>query len=111
MSGHMGMGAHHGEEIPFVFGTRTFWPEGSDEERSSEAMMRRWAALATDGSGQGRAGEEAWPEWTEENQKRIVFGPGGGECRVESKVMSQLEKERQKFWIAAIENPSLSTAL
>lgn len=53
MSGHLGMGAHHGEEIPFVFGTRTFWQAGSDEEKTSEECMRRWSSLATDGKGAG----------------------------------------------------------
>lgn len=53
MSGHLDMGSHHGEEIPFVFGTRTFWADGSDEEKTSEECMRRWSSLATNGKGSG----------------------------------------------------------
>lgn len=53
MSESYGIGVHHGIEIPFVFGTRTFWEEGSKEEKTSEECMRRWSSFAVDGTGNG----------------------------------------------------------
>lgn len=109
MSGHLGMGAHHGEEIPFVFGTRTFWKAGSQEEKTSEECMRRWSSLATDGKGDGSG--PAWLNYSKDAPNRLVIGPEGGMTRMEVIELTGLEKDRQKFWIEAIADEDCSTAL
>ena len=68
------IGAAHGLEIPFVFGSFENWPGQevlfSEENRAgreslSEAMMSYWAAFAATGDpGQGRRGDlPRWPQW------------------------------------------------
>lgn len=103
------MGAHHGEEIPFIFGTRTFWNEGSDEEKTSEECMKRWSSLATDFAGEGEG--EAWGEYEVGKEQRLVIGPKGGETRMETIQLSELERARQDFWSEAIANKECATAL
>lgn len=102
MSGDLGLGNHHGIEIPFVFGTRTFWKEGSDEEKTSEEMMRRWASIACGKGGNGKGPE--WKEWTKEEPFKLTIGPGGGETRVEKEVLSEIEQKRNTFWMGRLRN-------
>lgn len=47
MSTDMKLGVHHGIEIPFVFGTKTFWQAGSNEDRVSVECGKRWSAFAS----------------------------------------------------------------
>lgn len=62
MSGSYDLGVHHGIEIPFVFGTRTFWKAGNDEEKTAEECMRRWSSFAvgTGGKGMGESTSSSW---------------------------------------------------
>ncbi len=68
------IGAAHGLEIPFIFGSFDSWPgqevlfsedNRSGREALSEAMMSYWAAFAATGTpGRGRQGDlPLWPEW------------------------------------------------
>lgn len=97
MSGEIGLGNHHGVEIPFVFGTRTFWDQGSKEEKSSEEMMRRWSSLASGEGGNGLGPK--WEEWTVDNPMKLIIGPGGGETVVVKEVFNEVEEKRNDFWM------------
>ena len=92
------IGAAHGLEIPFVFGSFDNWPGQdvlfSEENRAgreslSEAMMSYWAAFAATGDpGRGRRGElPLWPEWRAgaESPEYLVFDiPQNGGIRTAS---------------------------
>lgn len=95
-------GAYHAIEIPFVFGTRTFWKVGSDEEKTSEEIIRRYASLIVGEGGAGTGSE--WPVWTKSEQKRLVFGPEGGVVSIGEGNQDGLERERCEYWMKMIEN-------
>ncbi len=54
------MGAYHGAELPYVFGTHDDWLPTTDEDWAlSEAMMDYWASFARNGN----PNHEGQPEW------------------------------------------------
>jgi len=59
------MGAYHGYELPFVFGTLVRYL-GQEEQRLSEIMMNYWTRFAARGDPNGGP-EPEWPRFTEEN--------------------------------------------
>lgn len=96
-----GFGAYHGIEIPFVFGTRTFWTEGSEQEKVSEEMMRRWSSIVVDGQGMGRG--PAWAPWTETAPSVLVLGgEQGGVPTISTDRLGTLEQRRRDAWTALI---------
>jgi para-nitrobenzyl esterase len=98
------MGARHGLEIPFVFGT--IHNEGNDRaigtgesvERLSQQMMDAWIAFATDGD-PSHDGIGPWPEYDTEDRWTMVFGPESGA------VAAPFDEERS-VWESMIAAPS-----
>lgn len=58
------MGAYHGYELPFVFGTLVRYL-GQEEQRLSETMMNYWTRFAAKGDPNGGS-EPAWPRFSPE---------------------------------------------
>ncbi|MDH3519777.1 MAG: carboxylesterase family protein [Myxococcales bacterium] len=68
------IGAYHGAEIPYVFGTADAWLPGDDTDAAlSRAMLRYWAGFAR--SGRPAAGDlPAWPEYDREARSYLELG-------------------------------------
>lgn len=58
------MGAYHGYELPFVFGTLVRYL-GEEEKRLSEAVMNYWTRFAAKGDPNGGQ-EPGWPRFSED---------------------------------------------
>lgn len=66
------LGACHGIEIPFVFGT--LWPSaGGDARRFSHQMMDAWIAFARTGD-PSHDGIGDWPAYERDGRQTMVFG-------------------------------------
>jgi len=68
-----GIGASHGEEIPYIFG-HTHEPGYAEEDNKvSVAMMKYWVQFGRTGN-PNAAGWPVWPEYTPESDKYLSFG-------------------------------------
>ena len=73
------LGACHGLEIPFVFGTlgekeRAIYPKRDvDTDKLSEKMMAAWASYARSGD-PSHGGIPTWGDYDLENRKTMLFG-------------------------------------
>ncbi len=86
------LGACHGLEIPFVFGTvrnpgvQLFSGGGDDALQLSATMRRAWASFARDGDPGGGSEDDAagaevgrWSPWTPGRRPTTVLGPWPGD--------------------------------
>lgn len=70
----LGLGATHGGEIPYVFGTLPPAPWSNDADIAvSAAMHGAWVRFADTGD-PGGEGLPPWPAWTSEEEKVLEFG-------------------------------------
>lgn len=70
----MGLGCHHGAEIPFVFGNLAAGQAGNPtDEALSEAMMAYWLRFARTGDPNGE-GAPSWPAWTADGEAYLELG-------------------------------------
>lgn len=72
------LGATHGAEIPYVFGTgMPFFTPGSGETELSRLLMASWVSFVATGnpSAAWPAGA-SWPAYDPTNETMVVFGPG-----------------------------------
>ena len=61
--GQHGLGAYHGAEIPYVFGTADAWlPSVAGDRMVTEAMQGYWVNFARSGDPNG-PGLPVWPQW------------------------------------------------
>ncbi len=74
------MGAHHGAEIPYVFGggiqCGAFAPDGAEDlvdRQLSDTLMSAWVNFATDGDPNGN-GAPDWTNYTPEHRAYVDFG-------------------------------------
>lgn len=67
------MGAYHGYELPFVFGTLVQYL-GPEEQALSEAMMDYWTRFAASGDPNGGT-EPAWPRFSAGSDVYQELGP------------------------------------
>ncbi len=73
------MGAYHGYELPFVFGTLVRYL-GQEEQRLSEAMMNYWTRFASKGDPNGGQ-EPDWPRFSEDSDAYQELGAEVGPKR------------------------------
>jgi para-nitrobenzyl esterase len=77
------LGACHGVEIPFVFGTLAaadnarFCGKGPEAEQLSEHMMDAWLAFAKNGE-PGHPGIGEWPAYDTTARSTMIFGRKSG---------------------------------
>jgi para-nitrobenzyl esterase len=100
------LGAAHGLEIAFVFGTFEgglaldyLYPASPERDALSDAMMAYWVEFAYTGRpGRGRAGAGAeWLPWGADDKTMIVFDtPSGGGIRMSDERVS-FESIRQRL--------------
>jgi para-nitrobenzyl esterase len=91
------LGACHGLDIPFVFGTaaslpglRSFVGEGPAVEKLSLEMQDAWTSFARSGD-PGHAGLGSWPAFDPARAASMVFGP-------ESRVVDGPQQDELAFW-------------
>jgi para-nitrobenzyl esterase len=72
--GQHGLGAYHGAEIPYVFGTADDWlPSVATDRTVAEAMQGYWVNFARSGDPNG-PGLPVWPQWGKASQTVLGLG-------------------------------------
>ena len=66
------LGACHGSELPYVFGTGTQLTAGSQQAAASALMERYWTRFASKGTPSGGS-DPAWPSFSTSNNQRMQF--------------------------------------
>jgi para-nitrobenzyl esterase len=66
------LGACHGSELPYVFGTGTQLTAGSQQAAASALMERYWTRFAAMGSPSGGS-DPTWPSFSASNNRRMQF--------------------------------------
>ena len=98
--GGLGLGACHGLELPFVFGTVTnpiiglFSGSSPEAVALSETMRSSWIAFATSGNPQVEA-TGPWPSYDADRRATLILGP---EVHLED---APTEEER-RYWEASL---------
>jgi para-nitrobenzyl esterase len=102
------LGACHGSELPYVFGTGTQLTHGSQQAAASSLMQRYWTRFASTGDPSG-GGDLAWPPFSASNDQRMQFtlqGPG---------LISNFHAAQCAYWIgqyeAAFSDPAFQPSL
>jgi para-nitrobenzyl esterase len=68
------LGAYHGAEIPYVFGTHDAWlATGDVDRRLTEMVQRYWSNFARSGDPNGE-GLPAWPAYSESDAMIVELG-------------------------------------
>jgi len=69
-----GLGAYHGAEIPYVFGTHDDWlPTDQTDRELGLHMLDAWASFVSSGQPNGK-GVRAWPAYTADSPRAIEWG-------------------------------------
>jgi len=69
------LGAYHGAEINYVFGTQEAWlPRDTTDDTLADAMQRYWVAFASDGR-PAVSGLPEWPAYTQAADQHLQLGP------------------------------------
>ena len=76
------LGACHGSELPYVFGTGTQLTAGSQQAAASALMERYWTRFASKGDPSGGS-DPAWPSFSASSNQRMQFTLAGPERRLE----------------------------
>jgi para-nitrobenzyl esterase len=84
----LGLGAFHGSEIPYVFGSIT--PPTPDDAAIGETMRGYWTRFADRGNPNGK-GALRWPRYRERRDERIDFD-------VETSVLTGFRHAECEFW-------------
>jgi para-nitrobenzyl esterase len=72
--GQHGLGAYHGAEIPYVFGTADAWLPGSPQDAALSGQMQQyWLNFARTGNPNGY-GLPVWPRWNAKGPKVLSLG-------------------------------------
>jgi carboxylesterase type B len=107
------LGACHGSEMPYVFGTGTQLTHGSKEAAASALMERYWTRFAAKGdpNAQGTTdpSDPMWPAFTTTSDPRMQFTLDGGS------IVSGFHATECAYWIgryeAAFTDPAFQPSL
>jgi para-nitrobenzyl esterase len=83
------LGATHGSELAFVFGTSTKFT--ADTKAVSDRMRRYWTNFAKTGDPNGGGGDLTWPKFSDTTNVRINFG-------LQSTIVTDFRAEECAFW-------------
>ncbi len=87
-------GVHHAADLPFAFNVNVLWKDGSEDDRSAKAFVKRWTAFAASGSP-----GEGWPRYSAASRKRLIIHSGGQE-QVED--ITEWRKDEMEVWFDVI---------
>jgi para-nitrobenzyl esterase len=93
-----GVGAAHGLEIPYVFGTGRRFAEEPRDRALSAAMQAYWISFARAGN-PNRKGLPAWPAYETKTDRHLGFGeeirPGEGLHREACDLFERIRRKRE----------------
>jgi para-nitrobenzyl esterase len=102
------LGACHGSELPYVFGTGTQLTAGSQQAAASALMERYWTRFAAMGS-PGGGSDPAWPSFSSSSNERMQFTLQG------PSLVTNFHATECAYWIstyeAAFTDPGFQPAL
>jgi para-nitrobenzyl esterase len=90
------LGACHGSEMPYVFGTGTQLTPGSQEAAASALMERYWTRFASKGDPSGGS-DLSWPGFSASSNQRMQFALDG------PSVLSNFHATTCAYWISTYE--------
>jgi para-nitrobenzyl esterase len=90
------LGACHGSELPFVFGTGTQLTPGSQQAAASALMERYWTRFASKGDPSGGS-DLSWPGFSSSSNQRVQFTLQG------PSVLSNFHATECAYWISTYE--------
>jgi para-nitrobenzyl esterase len=91
------LGACHGSELPYVFGTGTQLTAGSQQAAASALMERYWTRFASKGTPSGGS-DPAWPSFSTSNNQRMQFTLQG------PSVVPNFHAAECAYWISTYES-------
>jgi para-nitrobenzyl esterase len=91
------LGACHGSELPYVFGTGTQLTAGSPQAAASALMERYWTRFASEGSPSGGS-DPAWPSFSAANNQRMQFTLQG------PSIVANFHATECAYWISTYES-------
>jgi para-nitrobenzyl esterase len=91
------LGACHGSELPYVFGTGTQLTAGSPQAAASAAMERYWTHFAAKGDPSGGS-DPAWPSFSTSSNQRMQF------TLQAPSVVSNFHATECAYWISRYES-------
>ena len=89
------LGACHGSELPYVFGTGTQLTAGSQQAAASALMQRYWTRFASKGDPTGGS-DPAWPTFSASSNQRMQFTLQG------PSVVSNFHATECAYWISTL---------
>jgi para-nitrobenzyl esterase len=96
MPGEIFLGASHGSELPFVFGTSPQFATDTAQASMSQLMERYWTRFAKSGDPNG-AMDLAWPKFSAQNDQRIQF------ALPTPSILTGFRESECNFWIGLYE--------
>jgi para-nitrobenzyl esterase len=91
------LGACHGSELPYVFGTGTQLTTGSRQAAASALMERYWTRFASKGDPSGGS-DPAWPSFSASSNQRMQFTLQG------PSIVSNFHATECAYWISTYES-------
>jgi para-nitrobenzyl esterase len=96
MPGELYLGASHGSELPFVFGTSPQFSTDTAQAGISQLMERYWTRFAKSGDPNG-ATDLVWPKFSAQNDQRIQFALPA------PSILTGFRESECNFWIGFYE--------
>ncbi len=96
--GELYLGASHGSELSFVFGTSPMFATDASQASLSKLMERYWTRFGTTGDPNGGS-DLAWPKFSATSDQRMQFS-----IQPPPSVLSNFRSSECKFWIGQYES-------
>ncbi len=96
MPGELYLGASHGSELPFVFGTSPLFATDMAQATMSQITERYWTRFAKSGDPNGGT-DLAWPKFSAQNDQRMQFALPA------PSVLTGFREAECNFWIGLYE--------